>query len=218
MFAALGDPNRLALVEELQVQDLSPDALAASLGMPGNLLAHHLKVLEAAGVITRRHSQNDRRRTYVRLVDGALADLPPEPATVSAPRVVFVCTHNSARSILAEASWRAVSDVPTASAGTHPAERVNPRAAEAARRAGLGVERAAPRSIDDVARPDDLIVSVCDTVNEALRDLPNAHLHWSIPDPARTDTDEAFDVALVDIEGRVGRLAPLVRPRRAADL
>ncbi len=51
------------------------DALASALEVPGNLLAHHLKVLEAAGVVTRSSSQNDRRRTYVHLVDSSLEGL-----------------------------------------------------------------------------------------------------------------------------------------------
>lgn len=214
VFSALGDANRLAVVDLLQVQDLSPDALAAALEIPGNLLAHHLKVLETAGVISRSHSQNDRRRTYIQLVDGGLEGLLPEPGTLTAPRVVFVCTHNSARSVLAEAMWRTVSDVPSASAGTQPADRVNPRAVKAARRVGLALDDAAPQSIDAVLHPDDLIVSVCDTVNEELGDLPNPHVHWSIPDPARVDTDAAFTAALSDISDRVEHLAPRVRYRR----
>lgn len=214
VFSALGDPNRLAIVELLQVQDLSPDALAAALEMPGNLLAHHLKVLETAGVITRSHSQNDRRRTYVQLVDGALDDLLPQAEGLTVSRVVFVCTHNSARSVLAEALWREVSDVPAASAGTHPAERVNPRAVKAGRRAGLAMDASSPQAIDAVLRPDDLVVSVCDTVNEELDDLANPHLHWSIPDPAAVGTDAAFTAALSDISERVGHLAPRVRYRR----
>ncbi len=109
----------------LRNRDLSPDTLAAELGIAGNLVAHHLKSLETAGVISRSHSQNNRRRTYIHLVDGALDDLIP-PSSTAAARVLFVCTHNSARSVLAEALWRTVSDVPCASAGTHPAPCVNP--------------------------------------------------------------------------------------------
>ena len=215
VFSALGDPTRLAVVDLLQVQDLSPDALAAALEIPGNLLAHHLKVLEAADVISRHPSQNDRRRTYVHLNAGSLDGLLPTVGTVTAPRVVFVCTHNSARSVLADAVWRTVSDVPCTSAGTHPADRVNPRATKAARRAGLPLDETAPRSIDDVLRPDDLIVSVCDAVNEELGDRPNRRLHWSVPDPAQVDTDAAFAEALSDIRGRVEHLAPQVRGRGA---
>lgn len=214
VLSALGDPNRLAVVDLLQVQDLSPNALAAALEIPGNLLAHHLKVLETAGVVTRAHSQNDKRRTYIRLVSASLDGLLPQPGFMTVTRVVFVCTHNSARSVLAEALWNTVSDVPSTSAGTHPADHVNPRATSAARRAGLVLASTTPRSIDDVLDAEDLLVSVCDSVNEELGPLPNPRVHWSIPDPARRDTDQAFTDALSDITERVAHLAPRVRYRR----
>lgn len=211
---ALGDPLRLGVVDLLQGQDVSPDALAASLEVPGNLLAHHLKVLESAGIVTRSHSQNDRRRTYVHLVASSLEDLLPASSSIEAPRVVFVCTHNSARSVLAEALWRSMSDVPSASAGTQPADRINPRARTAARRAGLTVRDARPRAIDDVVLPDDVVVSVCDAVNEELGALPNPRIHWSVPDPSRLDTDAAFATAVADLGDRVSHLAPRIRHRR----
>ena len=50
------------------------------LAMPSNLLAHHLHVLQQAGVITRRRSEGDRRRTYLRLLPGALDPLAAPPA------------------------------------------------------------------------------------------------------------------------------------------
>lgn len=219
--SALGDPVRLGVADRLRLQDLSPDALAQDLDVPGNLLAHHLKVLEAAGVVERLPSQHDRRRVYVHLVDGALDGLLPSPAELSVPRVVFVCTHNSARSVLAEALWREASDVPAASAGTEPSKAINPRARAAAKAAGLDVTGATPRSIEDVLRPDDLVVSVCDAVNEDLGPLPNPRIHWSVPDPSRVGTPRAFATAVDDLRDRVHHLAPRVtrrpRPHRKAD-
>lgn len=211
IFNALGDPTRLAIVELLQVQDLSPDALAAALEVPSNLLAHHLKVLQGAGVIGRNHSQHDKRRTYVHLIDEALVDLLPQPRAITAPRVVFVCTHNSARSVLADAVWRESSKVPSASAGTHPAPHINPRARTAARRAGLSLADHGPRSVSDVLRPDDVVVSVCDAVNEELPNLTQTHFHWSLPDPSLLDTDAAFSETVAELRARVSDLAPLVR-------
>ncbi|MCX6431661.1 MAG: helix-turn-helix domain-containing protein [Actinobacteria bacterium] len=220
VLSALGDPVRLAIVDLLRVRDLSPDALAAAVEIPGNLLAHHLNVLQSAGVIQRTHSQHDRRRTYVQVVEGSLNGLLDSPASIAAPRVVFVCTHNSARSVLAEALWRTVSDIPSASAGSHPAERVNPRAVTAARRAKLEIARKKPESIGEVLRDDDLIVSVCDAVNEELGPVANQRIHWSVPDPSLVDTDQAFTDAVSDLRDRVTHLAPRIhsrtndRPRR----
>src|SRR3954452_93757 len=95
--AALADPARLRIVDTLVVGDASPSELAVMLAMPSNLLAHHLRVLEGEGLVTRTRSEGDGRRSYLRLVPGALDDLSPAPLR-AVTRVVFVCTANSARS------------------------------------------------------------------------------------------------------------------------
>src|SRR5579862_7215453 len=77
--AALSDPSRLRITDTLLAGDASPSELAALLGMPSNLLAHHLHVLEQAGVITRRRSEGDRRRTYLQLVPATLDSLAVTP-------------------------------------------------------------------------------------------------------------------------------------------
>ncbi|RPE47033.1 low molecular weight phosphotyrosine protein phosphatase [Streptomyces sp. Ag109_O5-1] len=125
--AALGEPARLAIIDRLLLGDASPSELGQELDLPSNLLAHHLKLLEQVGLIERSRSEGDRRRIYLRLRVETLADTMPTPLR-TAPRVVFVCTHNSARSHLAAALWKRHSIVPTASAGTEPAQRVHPRA------------------------------------------------------------------------------------------
>lgn len=208
---ALGDPIRLGVVDLLQVQDLSPDALCTALEVPGNLLAHHLKVLEGAGIVVRSHSQNDKRRTYVQLAPGAIDDVLPRPFTLFTPRIVFVCTHNSARSVLADALWRQTSSVPSTSAGTQPAKVINPRARRAAKRHSLTITQHAPQRIDNVLRDDDLIVSVCDSVNEEIGPRSNLQLHWSVPDPTRAGTDVSFDAAVDELRERVDHLAPLIQ-------
>src|SRR5687767_1969226 len=98
--AALGEPARLAIVDALCLGDASPGEIAQDLGMPTNLVAHHVKVLADAGLLERTRSEADRRRTYLRLRPGTLALLAP-PRLPYTSRVVFVCTHNSARSQLA---------------------------------------------------------------------------------------------------------------------
>jgi len=100
--AALADPARLQIIDTLGAGDASPSELAAMLAMPSNLLAHHLHVLEQAGLITRRRSEGDRRRSYLRLIPDALDAIGTPPAR-TARRVLFVCTANSARSHLAAA-------------------------------------------------------------------------------------------------------------------
>ncbi len=213
-FAALGDPARLAIVELLGDQDLTPHALSAAIGIPSNLLAHHVRVLERAGLVRRTKSQGDGRRAYLTLVPDAMDALISAAASLTTRRVIFVCTKNSARSILAESIWRISSTVPVTSAGTHPADRINPRTRSAAARARLPIARDTPQLLDDVLRPDDLVISVCDAVNEELTALPNRHLHWSIPDPVRVGTDAAFNAAITRLTQRIHGLAPRVqRPR-----
>jgi len=211
VLSALADPARLAVVDALVLGDRAPGDLAASLGIGSNLLAHHLHVLEDAGIVARSRSEADRRRGYVRLVPGALDGVLPGAAVVVAPRVVFVCTANSARSQLAAAAWREASAVPVASGGTHPAERVHPGAAAAARRHGLHLADARPHRIADVVAPDDLLVSVFDSADVELTRSGAAHVHWSIPDPVPRGTDAAFDAAYDAVVERVEQLAPVVQ-------
>ena len=218
--AALADPARLRITDHLGYGDASPTELQVLLGMPSNLLAHHLRVLDDAGLVTRHRSESDRRRTYLRLVPDALDGLLPGGVT-PVTRVVFVCTANSARSQLAAALWQKASTVPATSAGTHPADQVAPGAVRAARRHGLNLGKTQPRRLADVVSSDDYMVTVCDNAHEELHThAPGPHLgravHWSVPDPLRVGTDAAFDAAYDDLAHRVTDLAPRLAPESIA--
>jgi ArsR family transcriptional regulator, arsenate/arsenite/antimonite-responsive transcriptional repressor / arsenate reductase (thioredoxin) len=203
--AALADPARLAITDELRDGDACPSELAGMLSMPSNLLAHHLRVLEDVGLVTRHRSEGDRRRTYLRLVPGTLDALAGPPGR-TARRVLFVCTANSARSHLAAALWRRASATPTASAGTRPADRIDPGAIDAAGRHQLPLPRLRPRDIREVRHDGDLIVTVCDLAHEELGTL--AALHWSVPDPVPAGDPDSFDAALAELDRRVRQFAP----------
>jgi protein-tyrosine-phosphatase/DNA-binding HxlR family transcriptional regulator len=205
--AALGDPARLAIVDTLSLGDASPGEISHDLGMPTNLVAHHVKVLAEAGLLERTRSEADRRRTYLRLRPDTLTLLTP-PRLPDTARVVFVCTHNSARSQLAAALWVDRTHRPAASAGTHPAARVHPRAVRVARRHGLRLDATGTAHLDDVVTDDDLVIAVCDNAHEDLTTTVRPRLHWSVPDPVRADTDAAFEAAYTDLAGRIDRLAP----------
>lgn len=208
--AALGDPARLAIVDALTLGDASPGEIARTLDMPTNLVAHHVKVLTDAGVVVRGRSEGDRRRSYLRLRPETLSALTPPPLS-GVDRVVFVCTHNSARSQLAAALWKRRTRGAAASAGTKPASRVHPRAVAVAHRHGLELDPGGTAHVRDVVRADDLVIAVCDNAHEDLTGPVRPRLHWSVPDPVRVDTDEAFEVAYADLADRVDRLAPAVR-------
>jgi protein-tyrosine-phosphatase/DNA-binding HxlR family transcriptional regulator len=205
LHAALADPARLRITDTLLAGDASPSELAAMLAMPSNLLAHHLHTLEQAGIITRRRSEGDRRRTYLQLIPGALDSLAP-PSARAALRVLFVCTANSARSHLAAALWRQASNLPAASAGTHPAAAIDPGAIAAATRHHLGLPRLRPRHISEVRQDGDLVVTVCDLAHEELAEA--TAVHWSVPDPVPAGDPASFDAAVAELSHRVERLAP----------
>ena len=213
LHAALGEPARLAIVEELAVSDLAPSVLSARFGLPGNLLAHHLDVLERVGLIERRVSAGDRRRRYVRLRRHALGDMALGTERRRSGRALFVCTQNSARSQLAAALWRERTGGQASSAGTHPARRVHPRALTAARLAGLDLTGARPRALDADDLDADLVVTVCDRAHEEL-DPPQAWLHWSVPDPVEAGTRHAFDATLAELDERISAMASLDVPAR----
>lgn len=172
--------------------------------MPSNLLSHHLRALEEARLVTRHRSEADKRRSYVALAAGALEGLLPG-VQHDAGRVVFVCTRNSARSQLAAALWQQVSAVPSVSAGTHPADRIARGAIEVAGRHGVELADLPPRRLDQVAETGDFVVTVCDNAHEELVGL--GAVHWSVPDPLRLNTEEAFEHAFTDIAHRVTGLA-----------
>lgn len=202
--AALGDPTRLAIVDELTVSDRAPVELRHALGLESNLLAHHLDVLERVGLIERSRSSGDGRRRYVHLRRDALDGLAPGRAVAVGP-ALFVCTASSARSQLAAALWRARTGEQATAAGTHPAERVHPEAVAAAERAGLDLAGAAPRALDDVGRWPALVVTVCDRAHEELGDRGDG-LHWSVPDPVPTGTARAFDAVVAELRDRIDGL------------
>jgi ArsR family transcriptional regulator, arsenate/arsenite/antimonite-responsive transcriptional repressor / arsenate reductase (thioredoxin) len=209
--AALGDPARLAIVDMLALGDASPGEIGRELRLATNLVAHHVKVLVDAGLIDRGRSEGDHRRTYLRLRPGTAAGLVVAHRQ-PAGRLVFVCTHNSARSQLAAALWQARTGRPVTSAGTRPADRVHPRAVRVARRHGL-LEPAGTAHIAHVVGDTDFVVAVCDNAYEDLTGPGAAgparpRLHWSVPDPVHVDTDAAFEAAYSDLAARIDRLAP----------
>jgi protein-tyrosine-phosphatase/DNA-binding transcriptional ArsR family regulator len=202
--AALGDPTRLAIVDELATSDRAPVELQRLTGIPSNLLAHHLDVLEQVGLITRSRSSGDGRRRYVHLHSEALHGITPGRGK-RAQQALFVCTHNSARSQLAAVLWTQLTSEPAESAGTHPADRVHPGAVAAARRAGLDLKDAEPKLLDDVAWMPGLVVTVCDRAHEELAPSP-AWLHWSVPDPVPTPTKASFDATVDELRTRIQTL------------
>jgi protein-tyrosine-phosphatase/DNA-binding transcriptional ArsR family regulator len=202
--AALGDPARLAIVDELALSDRAPVELRRLVGLESNLLAHHLDVLESVGMIHRSRSSGDGRRRYVHLWRDTLRDLSPGRKVVPG-RALFVCTRNSARSQLAAALWRSLTGCPAESAGTHPTARVHPGAIAAAKRAGMDISGSTPRILDGVGKVPGIVVTVCDQAHEELAPA-DTWLHWSVPDPVTVASRAAFDATLAELRQRISVL------------
>ena len=134
-------------------------------------------------------------------------------------RLLFLCTGNSARSQMAEAllNWKGRGRFHAESAGSRPADRVNPQAIETLRDYDIPWVGHAPRSIDGLERePWDFVITVCDRAKEACPIFPGQPIlaHWGMPDPADVAGDEAakrqaFEAAFLLLSRRIDLLLAL---------
>ena len=114
--------------------------------------------------------------------------------------VLFLCTHNSARSQMAEGFLRALAGdrFEAASAGTE-ARGVNPLAVRAMAEAGVDISGQTSKTLDRfVGEPWDHVITVCDNANEACPIFPAARtrLHWSFDDPSTSCGTESERLAV----------------------
>ncbi len=144
--------------------------------------------------------------------------------------VLILCTHNSARSVLAEAMlnhWAAKlgKDVQAHSAGSAPSGRINPFALEALQSAGVATEGYRSKSWDefttDAAPPLSIVITVCDSA--AAEQCPvffggtgqPVKVHWGYPDPSNAPEHEkkaAFELTRQAIGYRMLQLLALPLP------
>jgi arsenate reductase len=113
---------------------------------------------------------------------------------VTRDRVLVLCTHNSARSQMAEGLLRALASdrFDVASAGTE-ATRVHPLAIRAMDELGIDLRGHSSKTVDRlVAEPWDYVITVCDGANERCPVFPGrtTRLHWSFEDPSAAPGSE----------------------------
>jgi arsenate reductase len=117
-----------------------------------------------------------------------------EAGVTAGARVLFLCTHNSARSQMAEGWLRALAGgrFEVASAGTE-ATRVHPLAVQAMAEVGVDLTRHDSKTLDRYLGEEwDWVITVCDAANERCPLFPGRtrRLHWSFDDPARATGTE----------------------------
>lgn len=235
----LGDPLRWRLAIELGRSDRRVGELVDLVGKPQNLVSYHLSELRRAGIVSSRRSSADGRDVYYRAdiarcghllgeagrsLHPALSPTAHSPGAHSPgdrerrrvrPRVLFLCTGNSARSQIAEAlaAHRSAGAVEARSAGSNP-RPLHPNAVRVMAERGIDISGQRSKSIVRFGRSRfDRVVTLCDKVGEVCPEFDGSPVtaHWSIPDPAATgDSDAAtyaaFGQVTDDIEGRIGFL------------
>lgn len=138
-------------------------------------------------------------------------------------RVLFVCTGNSARSLMAEGLLRQKGGpgFEAHSAGTEP-RGVNPMTLRVLGEAGIDPSWARSKSVGQfLDQPFDHVVTVCDDAHQACPNIPGAHqsLHWGLEDPAEAAGTEEERVAVFrrvfrELAERIEQFVPLARRAR----
>lgn len=199
LFTLLGEPVRWRVVKALADSDLTIRELARRVGQPLNLMSYHLGLLRDAGLVATRRSSLDGRATYCSLEVGRLTALYAAAGQALHPalgrpgieadrplRVLFLCTHNAARSQMAEGLLRALAPGwAVASAGSAPSG-VHELAVTTLARRGIDIGRQTSKDVTALGgREFDVVISLCDRVRGERVRLSGRprRAHWSLPDP-----------------------------------
>jgi protein-tyrosine-phosphatase len=227
-------------LSELARGDHRVRELCALLERPQNLVSYHLGKLRAEGLVSSRRSAADARDSYYMLDLMRCGELlassgralhpalrlaePPwrewdRPSHAARPRVLFLCTGNSARSQIAEALVQRLTGgaVEAVSAGSHP-KPLHPNAVRVMRERGVDIAGRRSKHLSEFAdQRFDYVISLCDRVREVCPEFPDHPelTHWSIPDPAREGATEeenypAFERTARELAARIPFLLELI--------
>ena len=146
-----------------------------------------------------------------------------EAASRAKIRVLFVCTGNSARSVMAEAllRHRGGGDFEVFSAGTDP-RGINPLTVLTLQEAGLPTNDLSSKSVEQfLGAKFDYVITVCDQARQSCPVFPGSHqsLHWGYEDPAEaigTDDERArvFRAVFTQLSQRIGQFVVIARRAR----
>ena len=241
--SALAQESRLSIFRTLVQageEGLAAGQIAKKMGIPNATLSFHLKELSNAGLISAR--QENRFIYYAAhfeamnellafLTENCCGGNPCGSVMVRCDEVshmserifnvLFLCTGNSARSILAEGLLHKLGAgrFRAFSAGSHPTGTVNPLALERLQQEGISLPEARSKSWDEFAHPDapgmDFVITVCDqAAGESCPLWPGQPItaHWGVADPVGNDEHEqriAFAKAFAVLERRIQLLTNL---------
>jgi ArsR family transcriptional regulator, arsenate/arsenite/antimonite-responsive transcriptional repressor / arsenate reductase (thioredoxin) len=207
---------------------------------PQNLVSYHLRQLRGQHLVIERRSAADSRDIYYSLNFDALHSMYFAAADALHPalrstdttlqetashlpdtpiRVLFLCTGNSARSQMAEALMRYLSNrkVEACSAGSHPST-VHPFAIRVLAQQGIDTSNLRSKHFDEFqGHTFDRIITLCDRVLETCPTFPGdpERIHWSFPDPAAVEGTEeqqyhAFEQVGLQLTTRIRLLLTLL--------
>ena len=228
-FSALSQETRVSLIRLLAgagAMGMPAGEIQARLGVPASTLSFHLSSLERAGLL--QSTRQGRQMIYAVRIKG-LRDLvtvltetccarnpelcfdlaklfpdcrPEEPRMNPSYNVLFLCTHNSARSIVAETLLNKIGrgKFRAYSAGSDPADVPNRAVIEKLKSLGHDVSKLRSKSWDEFTRPEapqmDFVIALCDTVRgQQCPEFGNTAVtaSWPLPDPTQyrgTDVEQ----------------------------
>ena len=215
MFEALMSPERLGIFKLLvkhAPEGLVAGELSRRTGIPKSNLSFHLAAIVSSGLVSmQREGRNTRYRASISLMLEVIAYLTAEccsgspdycrqcrtdPTTEASMNILFLCTGNSCRSIIAEALFRAMAPagVRVQSAGSKPAGYAHPRALAALAEAGICTQGLESKSWDNLPQKPTVVITLCaGAAGEACPVYFGnvVRSHWGMPDPAGVQGDEA---------------------------
>ncbi len=214
----LSNDVRWGVLKALTTSDLQVNELVTRLQQPMNLVSYHLKKMRDDALVTTRRSEADGRDVYYSLDLNRLRAMYLEAGAALHPaiglnlpsmdvsrlphqRVLFVCTHNSARSQMAEGLLRHLSQghLDGLSAGSHPTT-IHPDAVRAMDNLGIDIRQQHARPLSEFeGQSFDFVITVCDKAREVCPTFPGTGtpMHWSFSDPVRIE-DAAERAAVFD--------------------
>jgi protein-tyrosine-phosphatase len=235
---------RWKILVALARSDYRVQELVHLIEQPQNLVSYHLGRLRSQHIVTERRSAADSRDIYYSLdfvtlhtlyfaaaealhpalsrtdttLQETAAHLPDQPI-----RVLFLCTENSARSQMAEALMRHLSQgrVEACSAGSHPS-RLHPYAVRALAAIGIDISLQRPKHVDEFrGQFFDCVITLCDRVLEECPTFPGdpERVHWSFPNPATVEGTEeecyhAFEQTSLQLATRIRLLLTLLERQK----